>query len=109
MVTVRTIKLKRSSQAYGDSAGSANLSTPAASEDSAATAYAPGQPADQATPPPPATVVPVVTQKTVSDKSTVWFALTAIVAVIGLIVIIGLQYSEMSFYKEAPSVWLPGK
>ena len=35
--------------------------------------------------------------------------LIALFSVIGLVTILGLQYSEMSFFKIDPSVWLPGK
>ncbi len=121
MTTVRTIKLKRSSQAYGDSSGSANLSSPAAPESTpppdvtsaepaapAQTAAAPAHPEETSAAPAPAHVA-VAAPKTVPDKSTVWFMLIALFAAIGIMVILGLQYSEMSFYKLAPSVWLPGK
>jgi hypothetical protein len=112
MVTVRTIKLKRSSQAYGDSGGSGNLSAPAAPENVPAPEGA-APSADPVTPssapiadaPAPAAAKP----NTVPGKSTVWFMLIALFAVIGLLTILGLQYSEMSFFKIAPSVWLPGK
>jgi hypothetical protein len=107
MVTVRTIKLKRSSQAYGES-GSGNLTAPEASGS--------GAPAQTATPPveqagaiaqaPGAAAAPA---KTVPGKSTVWFMLIALFATISLLAILGLQFSEMSFFKIEPSVWLPGK
>jgi len=35
--------------------------------------------------------------------------LIALLAVIGLAIILGLQYSEMSFFKMDPSAWAPGK
>lgn len=109
MTTVRTIKLKRSSQAYGDSSGDGNLSSPSASEivPTPETASAPpeGQPEPSASSATPEIVAPNV----VPGKSTVWFMLIALFAAIGLLIILGLQYSEISFYKDIPSVWLPGK
>ena len=107
MTTVRTIKLKRSSQAYGDSAGSGNLSSPMApdpvpiQESTPQTSDAPGTP--------PSSEPEAIAYKTVPGKSTVWFMLIALFSVIGLVTILGLQYSEMSFFKIDPSVWLPGK
>jgi hypothetical protein len=50
-----------------------------------------------------------VVPKTVPGKSTAWFMLIALFAVIGLLIIMGLQNSEMSFYKAIPSAWLTGK
>ncbi len=35
--------------------------------------------------------------------------LIALFATISLLAILGLQFSEMSFFKIEPSVWLPGK
>lgn len=106
MVTVRTIKLKRNSQAYGDSGGSGNLASPEVSETGApppnATPSA-EQPPSLAQEPAPAKASPV------SGKSTMWFMLIALFAAISLLAILGLQYSEMSFFKIEPSVWLPGK
>jgi len=111
MTTVRTIKLKRSSQAYGDSSGSANLSSPAAPENAPLPDAAHTQPVEPVPPSAPSapTAPAAVVQKTVSGKFTLWFMLIALCATIGLLIILGLQYSEKSFYKEAPSVWLPGK
>lgn len=118
MTTVRTIKLKRSSQAYGESSGSVNLSTPAAAETTpsdgsapdspTAATLAPGETATQGTGPAGAATAPVAVN-TVPGKSPVWFMLVALTAVLGLLVILGLQYSELSFYKLAPSVWTPGR
>lgn len=112
MVTVRTIKLKRSSQAYGDSGGSGNLSAPMVPETAPPQQNAtPASPADPSPPvgstAPAAPVAAVAAApKTVPGKSTVWFMLIALFAALGLLIILGLQYSEMSFYKADPSVWL---
>ncbi len=111
MTTIRTIKLKRSSQAYGESAGPAKLSAPVATPadgaptmESSTPAEAPAQAPEQAGAPTAAVAI-----KSVPEKSTVWFMLIALTAVIGLLIILGLQYSEMSFYTLAPSVWMPGR
>ncbi len=109
MTTVRTIKLKRSSQAYGDTAGSSSLSAPEAiPETHDATPPSPPEQSGASAPLTPE-AAPQVSINTVSSKSTVWFMLIALAAVLGLLIILGLQYSEKSFYKETPSVWLPGK
>ena len=109
MTTVRTIKLKRSSQAYGDSSGDGNLSSPAASEITSAPDMVAPAPAELTEPSASPAAPDGIAPKTVSAKSTVWFMLIAIFASIGLLIILGLQYSEMSFYKAIPSAWLPGK
>ena len=88
MTTVRTIKLKRSNT--GPDQGSAN--TPGATSAPAADAAA--QPAEGAT---------------LSRKSYLPYTLAASVVVILILVIMGLQYSEMSLYKAAPSVWVSPK
>ncbi|MEI6564858.1 MAG: hypothetical protein WCO42_11195 [bacterium] len=107
MSVVRTIKLKRNPQASGG--GPAGLNDLSAPETTGNDGSAP----DQGSAPAPAlhssaAAIPTAVA-TVSRKSSVWFMLIAACAVIGLLTIMGLQYSEWSFYKADPSVWLLGK
>ena len=90
MVTVRTIKLKRSSQAYGDSGGSGNLASPAAPEnvpvpEGASPSADPEVPAS--TPIAQAPAPAVAKPNTVPGKSTVWFMLISLFAVLGLLIL----------------------
>ena len=97
MTTVRTIKLKRNPQP-SDTVPDDIPDTMPVQETSKASAESPA-----ATNAEPVETHPV---SRASSKSYTAFVILALLAAIGIMAIIGLQYSELSFYKAEPSVWL---
>lgn len=92
MTTLKTIKLKRAPSAEPMQAAP----PPIASADAAPSV---------SIPPPPPGLEPVSSKPKVSGKSYMIFAIFAIVATLFCLAIIGMQYTELSFYKADPSVW----
>ena len=90
MTTLKTIKLKRMPPAEPIQAAT----SPEASTETAPPVSAPPglQPVSSAKP-------------MVSGKSYLIFALLAIAATLFCLAIVGMQYTELSFYKADPSVW----
>jgi len=98
MTTVRTIRLKRGGSSAPDPEPVADLMA----AETAAPASSP-QPA----------AVPEVSAKaaarsTVSSKSYLIYVIAAVLTVAGIATILGLQYSEMGFYKAEPCSWAGG-
>ncbi len=113
MTTVRTIKLKRSSQAYGgESSAPTDLqpsTVPDSTQPTTPTEAAPAQPTEPVAPKTKTKAKEPAAPKAAPAKSTVWFMLTALLATIGLLIILGIQYSEQEYYSKAPSAWASGK
>jgi hypothetical protein len=111
MTTVKTIKLKRTSQAYGEPTAPADLQPPTPPE------TPPAEPTRGTAPLPPdpepkqkkTKVQKPAAPKAAPGKFTAVFMLIALLATIGLLTILGLQYSEKQFYLTPPSAWATGK
>ena len=100
MATIKTIKLKRNPQSTMGS-GPASESTPVEATGAAPAAETAPQPAAVAAPVP----IPVAGPK-VSGKSYMPYVVAASLVAIIFLVILGLQYSEISYFAESPSVWV---
>jgi hypothetical protein len=93
MTTLKTIKLKRAPSAEPMQASPTPIATAETS------------PSAPSVPPPPPGLEPVSSKPKASSKSYTAFAILAIVATLFCLAIIGMQYTELSFYKADPSVW----
>lgn len=93
MTTLKTIKLKKAPAAEP---------MQAATETVASAEVAPSVPVPL---PPPGLEPASAARPKVSSKSYLVFAMLAIAATLFCLAVIGMQYSELSFYKADPSVW----